>query len=883
MSLHNRLLGLALRAALPADDAEAIAGDLAAESARQMAAGRWPVSIAVWQWRQVVAACAHALVSAAMRLGHVRWSLASDARFAVRSLMRHPASSAAMVLTLAVGIGANAAGFTVLDSLLFKPLPYPDADRLVVLQEFQPAKPDAAGGVSYLNFAEWRSSTRAFESMALAVPDDASLSIDGSPVGVSGLHVSPGFFRTLGVSPAIGSSFEGLDDEATLPNGAWPIMLTDRGWRLHFGSAPDVVGRSVELDGRVAEIIGVTAPNVFPVVQEPFDYWATTISLGRAADPSSANGSRNFRQYPGALARLRPGVTLESALDDLRRVHAGLATQYPRAFKEREVRIERLRDVFTEPAERLAWMLYALVTVVWLVACVNVVNMSLARASSRIREVAVRKALGASRLGIVRQFVVESLAIALIGAMAGLVIATWLLAGAVAWLPAELPAVSALTPDSRVLALALLVAVTTAIVCGGVPAWFATRAADPHLNGSDGRVLSSALSRRVRDGLIALQVALALVLLAGAGLLGNSLIRLQRERPGFDASNIWVTRLNLAGVEGPRPNLVQQATDLEAAVARVPGVSRVALAQSVPFTGLENSTQVSVPGLAPADDSSTAQLRFVTPEYFELMGIPLTQGRAPSDRDGPAAPSVALVNTAFVKAFMPSAANVVGQTISLGWGGEGPKAIVGVVGDVRHRGPGDAPRPEVYIPHAQFSNAALHLLVRTDAGVVPDAAALYQAIHTVRPDIARQPIRSLASYRDDTLSLPRFNTALLVGFAVIALALASVGLYGVTSYVTAQRTREIGVRMALGAEPGSVLRLMMTQVLRPVGLGILLGIGAALVVTRALQPWLYGVASTDLGTMAVVVAVLVIVACAASFIPAQRAARIDPTTALRTD
>ena len=873
MSLQRHFQALLLRVCVRGNDAEALAGDLLAEGERQRSAGLSAFRIALWEWRQVLIACAYGAALATGRVGRMRFPLGADLRLAVRSLTHRPAAALAMILTIALGIGANAVGFTVLDALLLRPLPFPQADRLVVLREFKPSEPAGSGGVSYLNFTDWRAQNRAFESMALVAPQESSLAVGGSVVPVSGLLVSPGFFRTLGVPAAQGSTFDSFGDEDTTAAGGWPVMLTDRGWRRHFRSAPDVVGKTVELDGQLAQIVGVTPAGIFPLVEEPIDYWATTRALGRAADTSSANGSRNFRQYAGVLARLREDSGVDMALADLKRVQGSLAIRYPNAFKGRDVRIDPLREILTAPAAPVAWLLYALVTVVWLVACVNVTNMSLARVVSRRREVSVRRALGASRWAVTRQFFVENLVVSVLGAVSGMALAAWLLAVLVPLLPSSVPALGVLTPDARVLAMALILAIVTAVICGALPGWLAVRSSGLQLALSEGRQPSIGVPRSLRDGLIALQVALAMVLLSAAGLLTNSLVRLQRQAPGFDLVNIWTTRLSLTDP--------LQVDDIKTEVARIAGVTGVAFSQSVPFTGFDNSTQVSVEGAVTAE-ASTAQLRFVTPEYFALMAIPAIGGRHLSDRDSASAPAVAVVNEAFVRTYLPSGL-AVGRRLSLGWGGDGPKTIVGVVGNVRHRGPGDSPRPEVYVPQAQFTNTSVSLLVRMAPGVIPSADDLYRAIAAVRPDMPRQPVRALSEYRADTLSSPRFSAIVLGGLAGVSLLLAAVGLYGITVFLTGQRTQEIGVRMALGAAGTSVVWLVMRQAMRPVAWGVPLGAFGAWAATGTLRRWLFGVEPTDPSTMAVVIGLLMLVAGTACAVPARRAARVDPVTALRAD
>lgn len=883
-----RFAAWCLRRCLHVDDVEAMLGDLAQDrlAMREAGVSRWRVGMLLV--REISAACAHGLLERLRGSAPSLRGVRVEVREAFRSLRRRPASTATMVLTLALGIGANTGMFTVLNVALWRPLPFSDPDRLVIVREYQRQKENSRG-VSYLNFIDWRAESRAFESMALVTADSASLKVEDAVVKADGAVVSPGFFRTLGVSAAIGQTFDGVAEDGLTPAGLPAVMLTDAGWRRHFHADADIVGRQIELDGQRSEIVGVTPAGMLPLASEPIDFWRTPSAFGNPADPATSNGSRNFRQYFAVVARLRPRVNRDAAVRELESIEARLATAYPRAMANRAVSVEPLRDVLVGDVARTLWLLFGMVSVVLLIACVNVANVCLARASTRDREVTIRRALGARRVDIVRQFVTESVIVALAGGACGVWLSAWLVGAMSALLPAEIPRVSGLAPDWRVFAFALIVAGATGVLCGVLPGLAVTRPGRTTSSLADGRRSAGGpVPRRLRDTLIAIEVAAALTLLVAAGLMTRSLIHLGRVTPGFDLTDVLTTRISLGGdryesgaVHAPHIN--QLLDDLDARLHRLPGVTAVAFAQSVPLTGVENSTGVTISGRpAPEGKGPTAGLRFVSASYFDAMKVPITQGRAftPQDRDD--APPVVAVNEAFVREFLPGEV-VLGRMLSLGWGGSRPKQIVAIVGDVRHRNLADLPRPEMYVPQAQFGNSAITVLLRTSAGAASAGPGMLAAIHTADPQLALSSVKALDDYRSETLAVPRFSAWLLGGFGVLALLLTTVGVYGVTSYATAQRVQEIGVRMALGAQVSDVIRLVILQGTRPVALGLMIGAVAARATSRALGGWLYEVTPADPWTLASVAALLAVVALAACYVPARRAARVDPLGAMRGD
>lgn len=784
-------------------------------------------------------------------------------------------------------MAASNAVFAVVNAAFLRPLPYPDAHALVAIREMRTADPADRGGISYLNFEDLRRSSQSFASMALASPTSATFVADGLPRRVEGLLVSSGFFETIGMPPASGRMLTAADEGGFTSGSRASIVLTDSGWRTLFGGRSDVVGQTARLDGQLVEVVGVMPRGFFPIEEEPAAFFASNAALGAPSDPKSANGSRNYRGYPGAVGRLGPGVSIQAAREELTSIYGVLSGRQPAVFTGRRVQVDALREVFVGSARRTLGLIAGLVAVVVLVAAVNVSNLLVARAASRQREVVIRAALGAGTSGIVRVFVMEGVVIAMLGGLAGWWLSGMMLGALAARLPAGVPQLVA-DADWRVMAFTALAALTVGLISGIAPAYVAARSAGRRDYVTTERQSTGAMPKRLRRALLGGQVGLAAVLLVAAGLLLNSLIRLHLVLPGYDVDRTLAVPLRLEGrsrFDGPptRPiALNQYLSELRASIEAIPGVDAVAFAQSVPLTGVENSTRFTVVGRSTSTDAPSAQLRFVSDGYIETLGIPVRAGRTFTRDDGPSASPVMVVNEAFVREHFPTE-DPIGRLVRAGWGGEAPKTIVGVVGDVRHRAMSDAPRAEMYVPQAQFANRQVTLVVRAGSSTDAVAAPIVAALRAFDPDAPVTAPRSLASYRAATLALPSFGATIVGGFGGMALLLTLVGVYGVTSYSVAQRTREIGVRMALGGRVGDIRRLVVREGLAPVWTGLALGLLASAVVARGLQAWIFDVAPTDPLTYAVVAALLGGVALAACLVPAAHAARLDPLVALRDE
>jgi putative ABC transport system permease protein len=821
-------------------------------------------------------------------------TLWQDLRYGARMLLKRPGFALTAVITLALGIGANTAIFSVINAALFRPLPIVDEERVVVLQGYRVDKTDGFG-VSYPDFADWRAQSRSFAAMALVTTDEATVNTDGEPVRATGAVVSADLFKTIGVQPQLGRAFTPEEDQWGASEGLAPVMLTDSAWRNRFGADRKIIGRQIVIDERPYQIIGVTPPDLFPVQKEPVEFWLTTAVNGNPQQKGSANASRGYRFYDGVIARLQPGVTLAQAQAELDAINGAIKQSAPDANDKQAIRVVPLRSLLVGDAGGMLWLLLGVVGVVLLIACVNVANLLLSRAATRQREIAIRSALGARRWDIARQLLVESLLLAGLGGAVGLLLSMWLVAGLVALAPAGVPRLTDLTPDWRVLLFTCGVALLVGALCGLLPALTVTRANVSELIKDGGRAgVGGRLRGRLRQALVVGQVALAMTLLVVAGLLVNSLLRLNQVKPGYRTDDTLTAQLVLSGKRyytgDMKPERINAFLDeLTARIERLPGVRQVSYAQSVPLTAVDNNTNFSiVERPRPMRETTVAQLRFVGVGYFDALDIPVKGGRAFTARDNTQAAPVALVNEAFVRAHLDGV-NPIGQHLKLGWGGDEPKEIVGVVGDVRHRGLDDTARPEMYVPQAQFANAGISLIVRTQsatadgAGMRPESliGVITKEVRALDPTMPLTAVKTMAAYRDDALAVPRFNTFLLGLLALVALTLTVVGLYGVLSYGVTQRTQEIGVRLALGAQGADVLRMIIREGMTTVALGVLLGLGAALTLTRLLRSWLYEVSATDPLTFGAIALLLVVVALLACYLPARRAARVDPLVALR--
>ncbi len=810
-----------------------------------------------------------------------------DLRYSIRTLSKRPGFTAIAIFTLALGIGANTAIFSVINAALLRPLPFPDENRLVVLQQTRVDEPEKDRGASYLNFVDWKTESQSFENMAIIGADESTLLNEGEPVRIRGAIVSADFFKTLGIAPKLGRDFTPEDDLPGASDGLNAVMLSHSCWESRFGGDPKIIGRNINLEGSPFTVIGILPPGIIPLQQEPVDYWATVAVNGSVGKQGAANASRGYSPYLGAIARMKTGVTLEQAKNEMESVTNGMREKYRDTNAKLGVSVTTLRELVTGDVGRLLWLLLFVVGAVLLIACANVANLLLARAATRQREIAIRAALGASVRHILQQLIGESLMLSLAGGLAGLLLSMWLVDGLISLLPKDVPRITGLAPDWRVLLFTFGAAIVTGVLCGLAPALASAKVDLSCAIKEGGRSThGGALSGRLRSALVIGEIAVTLILLTGAGLLVKSLIRLQQVKPGFETSNILTAQMALPGsrylddqMSPERINIFLNS--LTERIKNSPGVRDVSFAQSVPLTSIENSTRFDIPARPfPKGQQPSAQLRFIGLDYFKTLNILQLDGRDFTPRDNPQSPSVIIVNEAFAGEYFKGE-NPLGKKLKLGWGGDDAKEIVGVVGNVRHRSLSDDARPEMYVPQAQFGNAAITLLVRSNVKPESLIATVKNEVYALDPELPLTEIKTLDEYRADSIALPRFNTFLLSLFAGLALLLTVVGLYGVMSYTVTQRTHEIGIRMALGAAPRNVLKLIVGQAMQMAFIGVAIGLVAAFALTRLMSGLLFGVSATDPLTFIVISLILTGVALVACFVPARRAAKVDPIVALR--
>jgi putative ABC transport system permease protein len=804
-----------------------------------------------------------------------------DLRFSARMLVKSPGFSIIAVVALALGIGANTAIFSIVNAVLLRPLPYEDPGRLVVLSEETPQLPGMS--VSYPNFLDWRDQNRAFEHLAAFRFASINITGSGEPERVQGRMVSANFFETLGVTPALGRAPMAEEDRA----GATPVAVVSHNlWQQRLDSNPNLTGKTLTLDGRVFAIVGVM-PAGFRFYNTPTDVF---VPLGLEADSMSDRDS-----HPGiyVLARLKPGVTIEQARADMDAVTGVLAQQYPVTNSNHSASVEFLHEDMVGSIRPALLVLLAAVACVLLIACANVSNLLLARATAREKEIAIRSALGASRGRLVRQLLTESLVLSLAGGALGLLLAVWGKDLLVALGPASLPRAQEITIDGSVLGFTLLIAVATGIVFGLVPAFQAARIDLNEALKDGGRSPGAGPGRRgLRDALVVSEIALSLVLLVGAGLMIRSFVRLVQVDPGFDARNVLTAQVALPDAKYPeRP---QVAAFFERALERVrasPGVESASLITPLPLTGDGWQSDFRIEGRPIPDrgEFPNTDIHLVGADYFQAMGVPLVRGRGftPADRLG--AVNVAVINATMARREWPGE-DPIGKRLKVGGPEElaGPKekpedwmTIVGVVGDVLQYGLDADPKTEVYIPHLQQPVSVGTLVVRAKADPASVTAAVREAIHGVDKDQPIYNVRTMEAIVSESVASRRLSMLLLGVFATVALVLAAGGVYGVMSYAVTQRTHEIGVRMALGAQPGDVLRLVVVQGMATVLVGIAVGLAGAFAGTRLMSNLLFGVDASDPATFVGIALLLTTVAFVASYIPARRAARVDPLVALR--
>ena len=807
--------------------------------------------------------------------------LRQDAVFALRQMIATPAFTLIAVATLALGIGATTAIFSAVDAVVLRPLPVPEPDRLVAVTEVW--RDLAGGAVSAGNFVDMMAQQSAFDAATASTLVSFTLARDEGAERVIGVKATGGFFKTYRVNAAFGRVFGPEDDE---PGRDQVVVLSHKYWIRQFGADKGVLGRQVTLDARPYTIIGVMPPS-FDFTSDAEDLWVPI------AFTPERKGMHD-EHFLTVAARLKDGVTLQQAQQQLDRIASDLRTRFPKDDEDRGFRAVSIMERFVgDYAQRLIVLLGA-VGFVLLIACGNVSNLLLARGAARSRELAVRSALGAGQGRLVRQLFTESLVLGLVSAVAGIALAWVCIAVLIARAPEGVPRLDQAGIDGTALGFAVALAIMCSIVFGLVPAWRASRT---DINSTLKEGIRGAGSRGakdiVRSILIGAEVALALVLLVGAGLLIRSAIATARVSPGFDPQAVYSARFSLPQAKYPNPDVLLQAVEsIQDGVSNVPGVRRAAVASNVPGVGTFSNGLVP-DGEAPVTANVRQSMaRFVSPGYFEAMGIPILEGRdfTPADRAG--SQLVMIVNQSLARRLWPNQDPIGRRVMGSAPESDNPattaKVVIGVVPDLHFEGPAAPTDLEFYQPLAQldetgwgWTRRTLFVVARTTADPTLLGPAVRRVISGVDPGVPLFGERTMEQRMAATLDTSRFNTMLLVLLGIIGLILAGVGIYGVISYFASQRTSEIGIRMALGASRGSVLKLVVSQAAVPVLIGVAAGAVCATFAARVLASQLVNVRPTDPFTFATVAAVLLVVALCAAFVPARRAAGLSPTSALQ--
>ena len=805
-------------------------------------------------------------------------AIAQDLRQALRAFRRTPAFTTVAVLTLALGIGANAAIFSVVNGVLLRPLPYPDPDRLVMVWTYNPRQGFDKDVGTYPNFEDWRRQSRSFQELAAYTGSSYTLAGFGDPAQIRGAVVTPGFFETLGVPARYGRIFAAQDGIA----GSHRVVVLSHGlWVRRFGGDAGIIGRSVPLSGVSHEVVGIM-PDGFAHPADA-ELWTPLAPSERYAELMQSRGTF----WLTVMGRLRAGLSRAAAQAEMDGIAARLEREYP-ANAGLGVRLVSLHEEIVGDVRRPLLILLGAVGFVLLIACANVANLLLTRAAARQRELAIRAALGAGRARIARQLLTESLVLALAGGAAGLLLASWAVDLLHALAPSNLPRLSLVGLDARVLAYTAVAALFTGLIFGLAPVSQSSSSAealkDGARGGSEGR-----RGRRLRSALAVGEIATALVLVISAGLLIRSFIALTRVDLGFETRGLLAMRLQLPRAAYPHQEQIAAFYErLTEGIRALPGVESAGATSTILLPALPQSAGLIVEG-RPPDISEGARVPVpydaVTPGFFDTLRIPLLKGRTFTAADGPGAPAVAMVNEAFERRFFPDR-DPLGRRVAFG---DTPGAdttwftIVGVVADTRRAGVDRAPWAEMYFPHAQAQDPAMFVLLRTSGDPVRLAAAAQAAVWAIDRNQPVTSIRTLREMVDARQANRRFTTLLLVVFASVALVLATIGVYGVIAYSTAQRTQEIGIRMALGAERAHVLRLVLAEGVRIGIIGLAIGLAASAAATRLLTGLLFGVPRWDPVTFAAVPMLLLGIAAIASWLPARRAVRLDPVAAMRRD
>jgi putative ABC transport system permease protein len=803
--------------------------------------------------------------------------LRQDLRQSARILLKRPGFSLIVLLTLALGIGANTAIFSVVNAVLLRPMPYRDSDRLVTLSTHM--KEGLLGNTGYATLADWRERSRSFEQLVAIRSWGGTLTGQGEPEVVRGLRVSADYFKMLGVSSMIGRDFRPEDDR---PSTRFVVVIGQSLWQRRFNSDPQVIGRQLILSDVAFTIVGVMPPEFSDLLAANF-YEGAEIWGPLGYDLTQPFACRNC-QHLKAIARLKPDVTLEQARAEMSGIMKVMAQDHPKIYATPQLLIARLQDQFTAALRPALYLLLGAVGLVLLIACANIANLLLARASERSKEMAIRLALGAGQWRVVRQLLVESLLLAFLGSSFGLLLALWGTRLLIGLSPAKMLQLQPVSIDARVLLFTLLISLLTGLLFGLAPAWQASRQDMQLALKESSKSSSGKKQQRLRESCVVIEIVFAMVLLVGAGLLMRSLVQVLETKPGFESRNLLTLVVPAASAKKYKDDA--QVRDFYQEVIRkieaLPGVEAAGIVSNLPFGGNMDMSgfHIEEKPLANPAEAPSAERYGVSPDYLRAMGIPLLRGRGVTAEDRATTPLVVLINQTAAQRLWPNE-DPLGKRIRLGGANDSLRSIIGIVGDVNHYDLETAPDLQAYVPHAQWTDSNMLLVLRTSIEPGALTGPVRAAIHAIDPDAPLYKISTMRELISTSTAQRRFTLLLLAVFAAVALLMAAVGLYGVMAYNVTQRTREIGIRIALGAQSTDVQRLIIGRGVKLVLIGVALGSVAALGLTQLMTKLLFEVRATDPLTFVGIALLLVLVAMLACWLSSRRVTKINPVIALR--